>query len=332
METKMKNFHIRALKCLLKPVPSSLLLALVTLTLPFSSAQVITDPAKITTKEKFDVQPFSVDKLFSTRVLGGSTWSPDGKQVAFVSNLSGRNNIWVVAADGGWPQQLTVSNQRETSIAWAPNGRWIAYISDYDGNEQWDLFIVSPTTGEIVNLTDTRLIAEEQPTWSPDGRKLAYMVKPKTSPTFEIDVLDFLTRDVHHLTTNTPKELGNVSPVWSKDGKWIAYTQQHAAGKDSNIFIAEVATGRSINLTPHTGEHNFSAHDWSPDGKKLLITSDAEIGYDNVGLLDVATKRIDWLTHDRWESRAGHYSPDGSAVTWTTDADGTTDIFIHHFR
>ena len=41
--------------------------------------------------------------------------------------------------------------------------------SDYDGDEQWDIFMVSATTGEVVNLTNTRQISEESPTWSPRG-------------------------------------------------------------------------------------------------------------------------------------------------------------------
>ncbi len=296
------------------------------------AVQVITDPQQIKSVSKADVGKLSIEKLYMTRAIGDTSWSPDGKQIVFVSNITGRNNLWVVPAEGGWPVQLTVSEQRQAQPAWSPNGRWIAYISDYDGDEQWDIFIVSPSTGEIMNLTDTRLIAEEQPTWSPDGRKLAYMVKPKTSSTYEIDVLDFLTRDVRHLTTNTPKVLGNVNPVWSKDGKWIAYTQQHATGKDSNIFIAELATGKAVNLTPHTGEHIYEARDWSPDGKKLLITSNAENGYDNAALLDVTTKKIDWLTKEKWEAQAGYFSPDGQSVTWTVNTDGNTGIYLHHLR
>ena len=297
-----------------------------------TALKVITDPQQIKSIPKADLGKLSIEKLYMTRAIGDTAWSPDGKQIVFVSNISGRNNLWIVPAEGGWPTQLTVSEQRQMQPAWSPNGRWIAYISDYEGDEQWDIFIVSPTTGEVTNLTNTRLISEESPAWAPDGRKLAYMVKPKTSPTYEIDVLDFLTRDVRHLTTNTPKELGNVSPVWSKDGKWITYTQQHATGKDSNVFVVEVATGKSTNLTAHSGEHNYSAYDWSPDGRKLLITSNAENGYDNVGLLDVATKKIEWLTHDKWEATAGHFSPDGQSVTWTVNADGVTDIYLHHLR
>src|SRR5262245_18385731 len=95
----------------------------------------ITDPTQITSKPKPTIQPLTVEKLYMTRAIGSTSWSPDDKQVAFVSNLSVRNNIWMVPAQGGWPTQLTVSNQRQTSIAWSPMGRWIAYNSDYDGHE-----------------------------------------------------------------------------------------------------------------------------------------------------------------------------------------------------
>ena len=107
-----------------------------------------------------------------TRSVGATTWSPDGKTIAFVSNISGRNNLWLVPADGGWPTQLTVSDQRQTSPAWSPDGKWIAYMSDYDGDEQWDIFFVSPKTGQVINITNTREISEESPTWSP-GRALS---------------------------------------------------------------------------------------------------------------------------------------------------------------
>ncbi len=141
-------------------------------------------------------------------------------------------------------------------------------MSDYDGDEQWDIFLVSPKTGQVVNLTNTREIAEENPTWSHDGRYLAYIVKPKTSSVFEIDVYDTLMRDVKHLTSGTPKDRMNYSPIWSADGKFIVYTQEQAKGTDSNVFLVDVATAESTLLTPHDGEQTYSANGVSPDGKK----------------------------------------------------------------
>src|SRR5258708_1849076 len=235
----------------------AIVISMSTLTLPQSlpAPQAITDPKQITSKPNANVeqnqQSLSIERLYMTRSVGASAWSPDGKSVAFVSNISGRNNIWLVPADGGWPTQLTVSDQRETQPTWSPDGKWIAYISDYDGDEQWDIFFVSPKTGQGINIRNTLEISEESPTWSPDARYLAYTVKPKTSSVSEIDVFYTPMRDTKHLTTGTPKDKMNVNPIWSAGSKWIAYTQHQAKGTHANIFVAEVATDKSTLLTPH---------------------------------------------------------------------------------
>src|SRR5581483_1486533 len=141
--------------------------------------------------------------------------------------------------------------------------------------------------------------------------------------------MDFLTRKVRHMTSGTPKEWGNTSPIWWRDGKWIAYTQQHATGKNANIYVVEVATAKSTLLTPHTDQHNYLATDFSPDGKTLLITSNSANGYDNAGLLEIATKKIEWLTEDKWEVSSGNYSPDGKLLTWSANVDGNSAIYVY---
>ena len=292
--------------------------------------QAITDPKQIVSKPDARVERnLTIEKLYMTRSVGDSTWSPDGKTVAFICNLSGRNNLWLVPSEGGWPTQLTVSDQRQASPAWSPDGKWIAYTSDYDGDEQWDIFLVSPKTGEVKNITNTREISEQSPTWSPDGRYLAYMVKPKTSSVYEIDVYDAVLREVKHLTTATAADLMNSTPIWSKDGKSIFYTQSQAKGTDSNVFVADVETAKSTLLTPHKGEQLYSASDVSPDGKHLLITSNAGNGYDNVGLLDVATKKIRWVTEDKWEISGVSFSPDGKSLLYTANVDGNVDLYSY---
>ena len=313
------------------PMTRSLLIFLLAV-FPFAhpqiSPQAITDPKQITSKVlKREVRPLSIEKLYMTRVVGGASWSPDGKQIAFITNISGRNNIWLVSPDSGWPAQLTISDQRQTDPAWSPDGRWIAFESDHDGDEQWDLFLVSPQNGEVVNLTNTPDVAEEAPAWSPDSRYIAYMTKPRNSSTFEINIMDVLTKRYRALTKDTAKELGNFAPIWSRDGKWMAFTQVHADGKNSNIFLAEAATGKAILLTPHSDEHIYQATAFSADGKDLLITSNAK-GYDNAALIEIATKKLDWLTDGKWEVSSGSFSPDKQRLSWMANVDGNTDIFV----
>src|SRR6266542_2078 len=293
--------------------------------------QAITDPAQLRSATVENLQKFTLEALYSTRLIGAATWSPDGEQVAFITNISGRNNLRTIGAAGGWPTQLTLSDQRQDSPAWSPDGKWIAYISDKDGNELWDIFLVSPQSGEVTRLTAKPESAEESPAWSPDSKQVAYMTKAKTSASFEIETIDMATRLTTRITHDTAPQLRNVSPIWSPDGRRIAYTQENASGKDSNIFFYDLATGPATNLTPHKDEQIYAAEAWSPDGKTLLVTSnastDAAHGFNNVALLDVPSKKLTWITHDRWEMHAGGFSPDGTTVVWSANLDGRQGLY-----
>src|SRR6202453_3760776 len=114
--TSMRSFISFAIVILMTTVAVETLSAQ---TLP--APEAITDPKQVASKPNAEVEPRSltIEKLYMTRQVGLPTWSPDGKQIAFISNMSGRNNIWLVPAEGGWPVQLTVSDQRQTAPAWS---------------------------------------------------------------------------------------------------------------------------------------------------------------------------------------------------------------------
>ena len=84
----------------------AIVISMSTLALPqnLPAPQAITDPKLITSKPNANVeqnqQSLSIERLYMTRSVGATAWSPDGKTIAFVSNISGRNNIWLVPADG----------------------------------------------------------------------------------------------------------------------------------------------------------------------------------------------------------------------------------------
>src|SRR5207302_699508 len=207
-----------------------------------------------------------------------------------------------------WPTQLTISDERQAAPAWSPDGRWIAYQSDYDGDEQWDIFLVSSKTGQIVNLTNTREIAEESPAWSPDGRFLAYMVKPKTSSVFEIDLYDTLLREVKHLTTGTAADRMNVAPIWSGDGKFIVYTQEQSKGTDSNVFMVDVdidiylfdvASGKAkaLPLPKGVNEPGGGTSSFSRDNLRLLYFHNGPTAPGDLWTYTLADGKSQQVTH-----------------------------------
>ncbi len=303
-----------------------LLVSVITSAQNLSVPQAITDAAKIQSPTLLDFKPIELDKFFLTRQFDGATWSPDGNEIAFTSNISGRMNVWVVPAEGGWPRQLTVSEQRQESPVWSPDGKWIAFLSDKDGDELWDIYLVSPKSGEVKNVTMSSRTEEGPPSWSPDGKQIAYTTRPKDKPAYEIDVMDIKSQKTTHITQNTPADRYNDNPLWSPDGKSLAWTQEYADLQNADVLVADVTTGKAENLTNHAKGQIFRAAAWSPDGKSLLITSDAKNGFLNVGLLDVRSKQIKWLTEDKWEMEAVNFTPDGKRALWTANVDGEVSV------
>src|SRR3954451_9157898 len=89
-----------------------------------------TDPKSVVSVDAPETVPVPIDDLFFTRATSGGSWSPDGKEIAFTSNFTGRANLWKVSADGGWPLQMSQSDDRQQGGAWSHDGRWILYSSD----------------------------------------------------------------------------------------------------------------------------------------------------------------------------------------------------------
>ncbi len=138
-------------------------------------------------------------------------WSPDSKQIAFVSATPGpetelasgdpivitrylykpdaaegntrfndnrRRHIFVVDAAGGAPRALTSGTSEEHSIDWSPDGREILFVSNREPEPDLfynpDLFALRAADGAVRRLTATES-AEYQPRWSPDGKSIAFM-------------------------------------------------------------------------------------------------------------------------------------------------------------
>jgi Tol biopolymer transport system component len=109
------------------------------------------------------------------RKIVGSTWyddfpavGPGGDRVAFASNRTGENEVWVADADGSNPQQVTFHRGPVvTSPAWSPDGKRLAFSSEVGDNR--DIYVVQPDGSQSTRIT-TAPSEETNPTWSPDGR------------------------------------------------------------------------------------------------------------------------------------------------------------------
>jgi len=290
--------------------------------------RAITDAKTIVSAINPNARPIPIDDLYFTRSVSSASWSPDGNEIVFTTDISGRSNLWKVNANGGWPIQLAQSDDRQYGESWSPDGKWIVFQQDKAGNELWDIFAIPSEGGEAINLTNTPEIREENPRWSPDSKTIALNHKPKEATVYNIALMDWATRKVTLLThESTPDHLWQ-SVAWSPDGKTLYANRLEVSFTDADIYAIDVASGNSTNLTSHQRKSLSTASSLSKDGRTLLITSNARSGYQNVALLDIASKKITWVTDTKWEASAGDFSPDGKRFTYAINADGRSDVYL----
>jgi len=288
----------------------------------------LTDPHTVRSLVNLSAQPAPIeDLLFSRRILEPA-WSPDGKQIVFTTNFSGRLNIWKVNAAGGWPIQMVQADDRQTGAAWSPDGNWIFYQQDTAGNELYQIYKVPANGGEPIDVTNQPKIRFLNFHISPDGRYIASGYKPEQASSTDIAVIDLAGGDVRNLTQEKSPEHWWSNCLWSPDGRTIYATRTTTSLDDSSVYRIDVATGTLTELTPHSGKVLISVSSVSPDGKTLLISSNQQGGISNVALLDLATKKIHWVTHSLWDADAGDFSPDNRHFTYGINADGRSEVYI----
>ncbi|HYZ18641.1 MAG TPA: LpqB family beta-propeller domain-containing protein [Gaiellaceae bacterium] len=113
-------------------------------------------------------------------------WSPRGGQIAFVSDGTGVNSLYIIASNGRGLRRVTTSGEPESEPAWSPDGTRLAYVSLT--GEVTDLRVVSVENREVVALTQDASL-ESSPVWSPGGDSIWFVTdRPGGGPLWSIPI------------------------------------------------------------------------------------------------------------------------------------------------
>jgi dipeptidyl aminopeptidase/acylaminoacyl peptidase len=214
----------------------------------------------------------TVDDLLAVKSVSDPQVSPDGKLVAYVvstvDKAANRSNsdVWVVPADGGTPKQLTSAPGADNHPRWSPDGKTIAFVSTRGGSAQ--VWLLPVDGGEARQLTKLPIDASG-PIWSPKGDQIAFTasVFPGQSP--------------EETAKHDEEKAASKVQARTYDDLMIRHWDTWDEGKKSHLFVVDVASGASRDLTPdlpvNTPPAPFGGstdYAWSPDGQTLAFTAE----------------------------------------------------------
>ncbi len=279
-----------------------------------------TAPLAVTSMSGPASTPLPVEALLTTTRIFGVARSNDGRKLVYTSTASGRSNLWLMNADGTDAHQLVTNDDRQAGAQFTREDSAVVYSQDRGGNEYADIYVVPVNGGEPRNLTNTPDVNEMVSEFSPDGKLLAIGIKQKTAPAINLGVMQWPSGSIRQLTHEADPKASWSENVWSPDGRFL-YATRSIGIDDSDVFRIDVA-GVSQQLFEHTGKQLISIADVSRDGRTLLVTSNAKGGYENAALLDLATKKLRWLTDTQWSANSVAFTPDGGSAVVVLNADG----------
>jgi len=236
---------------------------------------------------------------------GEPALSPDGSQVAFVSDEGGTPHIWLVDANGAATLQLTSGEDPDHDPAWLQDGSAILFTRIRKGRPGiWRV----PRLGGVATL----LVADAaDPSVSPDGLRLAFVreVAPSAEPRVFVAPLNDLDKAVQR-TTDSDGLWEHRHPAWSPDGRMLCYRAHHA------LWTVSPDGGEAERLTL---DNESARHPvWSSDGRSVYYTSGRE-GTVALWKVNIDGQSLQRMTLGSGPESDASVSRDGKSLIYTTN-------------
>ena len=219
---------------------------------------------------------------------GGPVWSPDGSRIAFTSNRDYNFAIYIMNADGSNARLVTDKTLEPGAIAWSPDGSKIAFSDGIRGvpdvvgaKPSVHIYTLNVDGTQLTKLTNDGII-NDGPSWSPDGKQIAFNSIRDPDGRFKIWVMNADGSDQRRLTnihgTSNALFYGDGGPVWSPDGSKILFNGYRDFNGTRNCYVVNCAEllvmnadgSNEVQLTSDPNRDGGYGARWSPDGTKIV--------------------------------------------------------------
>lgn len=291
---------------------------------------------------------YPLENYLNIRSASSPTFSPDSRSVAFITNITGVAQVWQVPVGGGWPTQLTFTNESVRSVRYHPRRHELIFSMDTGGNERTQLFAVSGVAGNTdhglgdgwlsTDLSRNPRAIHTFGDYNADGTQIVFSANRDDAARFDVYV-QTLGQEQARLLARGPG--GYFTALgFSPDGRSVLVLRTESNTKQE-LHLIELANGRSRRLAPREGvaDAQFHSARFSDDGRFVYVATTVAAGdgreaRDLAGLARIAVEngRVEYVQTPANEVEAVVPSPRGEWLAWLTNVDGRSRLHLTRTR
>jgi dipeptidyl aminopeptidase/acylaminoacyl peptidase len=279
-------------------------------------------------------QPYTIQQYLNIKSAGGSSLSPDARQMAYTTNVSGTSQIWIVDLPSGTPKQLTNYEDNIGFARWLPDGSGIVFGKARGGDENTQFFWMKPDGTGVRELTNDPKVRHNFAGVSKDGTKIYYASNKRNRTFF----------DVYSMEIASGKETllyqydGNINIAAVNDAgtKFVLSRSGIEKSLDNDLYMVDVATKKETHLTPHTDASEFGSVEFLADS--IVYTTNDKREFEGLAQMrkknasgddwSEANREVKIIDDQQWDVGGVTLNDNASMMAYTVNRDGFTELYL----
>ena len=267
---------------------------------------------------------YGIKDFLEVRAAGNASFSPDGSQIAYLSNETGVTQVFLMPADEGESVQLTNVQDPVSFVMFSPAENVLVFGKSDGGNERTQLYLLDLSTREIKNITAKPDARHDFGGWSSDGKSICFASNERNGKDFDIYVMDIATLEKRCVFD----EGGWCSAQgFSPQGTYVVAQKGHS-NTHTDLYLCNLQTGETEYITPHEGNVFYRGALWLPDESAFFLIQDNEREFKGLARYTLDEKKFEYVLTPDWDVTAAVIDRNGKNIALTINEDGYVRMAI----
>lgn len=279
-------------------------------------------------------QNYTIQQYLNIKSASSPSMSPDGREVAYLSNATGTTQVWATLISSPKPVQLTNYEDNVSFVRWLSDGSGMIFGKAKGGDENTQFYWMDKFGQNVKPLTNDPSVRHNFGLISRDADVIAYSSNKRNRNYFDIYAMDIASgREV----LLYQQDGDNSIVALSDNGRQFIISRSGGElSLDNNLYLIDAKTKAATLLTPHSGAAQFGNAQFTADG--IIYTHNDKREF--VGLAQMRQKNAagdDWslanltssiIDDAKWDISDVEMDPLGSHIAYTVNREGFSELYL----